>query len=156
LSDYCAQGWDNYCELASKNTDTRYPSVMELGERSATSNLTAGEILIRNTAMRKYLYKMIGGRKLFEPFDPTVADSPMISKWIEDEYSENTSMRAMYSVDPSTIDEDIVMDKILMKPDIAKDILINIYKTMKKKGTLHKLHNTKLGKFFKNNYHVFN
>jgi len=150
LSDYCAQGWDGYCELASKNIQQRFPNYMHPN----TTNLTAGEILIYNTASRKYLIKMAGGKKVFEPFDPTVADSPMISRWEQDEQSP-ISMRPYYAVDPRTIDDDIVMDKILMKPSIAENILINIYHTMKSQGTLHHLYHTKLGKFFNMNKHIF-
>jgi len=155
LSDYCAQGWDDYCELASKNVQSRFPNDMDMFKTSPP-DLTAGDILIRNTASRKYLVKMIAGKKVFEPFDPTVAESPMISKWIWDSYNNpNVHMRPVYAVDPATIDDDIVMDKLLMNPSIAKDILLNIYNTMKSQGTLHKLKNTKLDIFFKSNKHVF-
>jgi hypothetical protein len=40
------------------------------------------------------------------------------------------------------------MDKILDKPDIAINILINIYNTMKRKNKLSLLKNTKLGTFY--------
>ena len=152
LSDYCAQGWDNYCELASKNTQKRFPNAMDLCGQKSSADLTAGEILIRNTASRKYLVKMIAGKKSFEPFDPTVADSPMISKWSRDGYNyPDLKMAPVYAVDPQTIDNDIVMNKILMKPLIAEDILQNIYQSMKKQGALAQLNDTRLGKFYKIN-----
>jgi hypothetical protein len=159
LSDYCAQGWDQYCELASKNLQMRFGNAMDIYDESLqSSGLTSGEVLIRNTASRKYLVKMIGGKKVFEPFDPTVANSPMISKWVWDDstYSGCTNMRPIYAVDPKTVDNDVFMDKILVKPTIAQDILLNIYNTMKKQGNLNELENTKLGRFFKLNKHIFN
>ena len=106
--------------------------------------MTFGESLIYETASRKYLVKMHNGMKKWEPFDPTVPNSPMISYWT----STNQNLIPEYEVDPSIIDKDPVMDKILAKPQIAFNILINIYNTMKRKGKLHKLKNTKLGNFY--------
>ena len=163
LSDYCAQDWDNFCELASKNKDTRWPNQMGLqndGICNEIYGLTAGETLIRNTASRKYLIELINGEKKFETFDPTVANSPLISKWVYSYDSKNSfnngKMKPIYSVNPLIIDEDILMDKILMNPKIAIDILLNIYKTMKRNKELIYLKNTKLGNFFLNNKYIFN
>ena len=58
-------------------------------------------------------------------------------------------------VNPETIDIDPVMDKILMKPQIAALILVNIYNTMKRKGTLGDLTKTKLGRFYSVNNDYF-
>lgn len=160
LSDYCAQGWDNYCELASQNLNSRYPSAMDIpncgvlpqGYNKAIC-LTEGEVLVRNTASRKYLVKMIQGEERWEPFDPTVAESPMIRYWVP--MDGPTSMTPVYAVNPSTIDDDEVMNKILIKPRIAIDILANIYLTMTRNGTISQLNNTKLGNFFNNNKNIF-
>ena len=57
----------------------------------------------------------------------------------------------IYAVDPSKIDADPVMDKILAKPAIAAEILVNIYNTMKREGTLKGLRGTNLGSFYANN-----
>ena len=40
------------------------------------------------------------------------------------------------------------MNKLLEKPSIAMDILINIFNTMKENNTLYTLQGTKIGKFF--------
>ena len=162
LSDYCAQDWDNFCEVASKNNETRWPNQMELqndGICKEIYGLTAGETLIRNTASRKYLIELINGEKKFETFDPTVANSPLINKWVYSYDSKNSfnngKMKPIYSVNPLIIDEDILMDKILINPKIAIDILLNIYKTMKQNKELIYLKNTKLGNFFLNNKYIF-
>jgi hypothetical protein len=157
LSDYCAQGWDNYCEYASHNIDKRFPSTMEItgcnNESILTQDLTTGEILLRNTASRKYLVKMINGVEVWEPFDPTVANSPMIRKWCP--IATHPDMKPIYSVNPNEIDNDIVMDKILANPKIATDILKNIYDTMQKNNTFNQLSGTKLGQFYSKNKHFF-
>jgi|TARA_B110000259_G_C14022343_1_gene403488 hypothetical protein len=143
VPDYCSQGWDQFCEVMSQNTNRQFPNNYNFCEKNC-QNLNFGEALIHNTASRKYLVKMHNGEKKYEPFDPTVANSPMISYWT----SNNQNLIPEYEVNPQTIDQDVVMDKILDKPDIAINILINIYNTMKRKNKLSLLKNTKLGTFY--------
>lgn len=146
FSDYCAEKWDGFCEVASKNTNISFPNNIE-DNCQQLSRMTAGDLLIRNTAAKKYLIEMSGDCvQRFEPFDPTVANSPMISYW-------GPSVCGgvcipTYAVIPEGIDNDIVMNKILDNPVIAIDILLNIYETMKKNGTIDKLVGTKLGRFY--------
>ena len=153
MSEYCANGWDNFCEAASQNTNSWVPNNMQcclLGGDVACRGLNAGEILIHNTAARKYLVKMLGAKKTYEPFDPNVPTSPLISYWVPDNGCalNNSCSVPVYSVDPNKIDNDKVMDKLLAKPGIAPVILINIYNTMKRQGHLKKLIGTKLGHFY--------
>lgn len=155
LSDYCAEKWDGFCEVESHNTSTKYPnhiqSYTEFGNDDAYKSMNAGDVLVRNTASKKYLKSMGNCKRKYEPFDPTVASSPMISYWVNDNSSYTGKCVPVYSVDPSTIDNDVVMDKILSKPIIGIDILVNIYNTMKREGTLSGLQGTKLGNFYANN-----
>ncbi len=151
MSEYCAENWDGFCEKASMNTNANYPNNVQrcgtLGD-TACIGLNAGEILIANTAAVKYLVKMNNGVKKYEPFDPTVASSPMISYWVNDNCAGSDRLIPVYMVNPETIDDDIVMDKLITRPKIAFNILINIYNTMKRVNTLSQLRNTKLGKFY--------
>lgn len=153
LSDYCANNWDDFCELASKNNRVGYPNNFGLLANnfggSSTITKTSGEILLYNTAKRKYLKQLINGHIEYMPFDPNVANSPLISYWKSDNF-QTSKVIPIYSVDPKTIDDDIVMNKILDNPVIAADILINIYNTMKKDNTLSQLKGTKLGNLFSN------
>jgi hypothetical protein len=134
MAEYCSTKWDNFCDAAASRRTGYMPS----------GDFSAGEIFLRNTAERKYLVKMIGGTKKYESFDPTVGSSPMISYW--------EGGIPIYEVNPNTIDSDIVMNKILdnQKAILAcQGLFINIYNTMKKKGNLSKLKNTRLGQFYK-------
>lgn len=151
LSQYCADKWDDFCELASRNVSVSYPDQFADCTNSgvvACKGATAGEALVYNTASRKYLVNMHGAHKKWEPFDPTVATSPMISYWVSDNCSYSNCGTPEYAVNPKEIDNDPVMNKILMKPQIAMNILINIYNTMKRKGTLSGLKGTRLGQFY--------
>ena len=150
MSDYCSVGWDAFCEVASHNGNTDYPNNLQSSNtpnETINKNMTAGEILIRNTAAKKYLIAMGNCKKKFQPFDPLVASSPMISYWYNDGMSSNSCI-PVYAVNPATINDDIVMNKILQKPIIAFDILLNIYNTMKRQDTLKTLKNTNIGHFF--------
>jgi hypothetical protein len=167
LSQYCAEKWDNFCELASQNTNISFPNNMDtlgLGD-VACKGLNQGEVLIHNTARRKYLNCMLSNcEKKWVPFDPNVANSPMISYWVTSGQCGNSSCFSsgcgsssfntcvpVYTVDPSSINNDIVMNKILDKPYIAFDILVNIYNTMKRIGTLSQLRGTRLGNYYSSN-----
>lgn len=155
LADYCADKWDGFCEIASKNNNISFPDNIS-GSTKGHLGMTSGDILIKNTASRKYMVGMGNCIQKFEPFDPTVADSPMISYWIPNEGNYTGNCTPIYAVDPITIDNDIVMNKILAKPSIAIDILINIYNTMLNNNSINQLRDTKLGKFFSENFNYFN
>lgn len=149
MSDYCAAGWDKFCEFESKNKTKTFATDKYSCAKDSTCSNTAGNLLIANTAARKYLLNMHNAREQYEPFDPTVANSPMIRYWV----SENGGGIPEYAVDPKSIDQDVLMDKILEDPNIAFSILINIYNTMKRHGTLSSLKTTKIGNFY--NSHPF-
>lgn len=157
LSDYCSLNWDENCEIASKNLNKSFPNTLSNCNGSGNCNsLNAGEILIRNTASKKYLSKDFNCSWNYEPFDPTVYNSPLVR------YMSNKNCNGgygnciyTYEVNPNGLDNDPVMNKILEKPHIASDILLNIYNTMKKKGTLDSLKGTRLGTFYKLNKQYF-
>lgn len=157
MSDYCAMKWDENCEIASMNKDTRYPNNIGLCGGDNSMPMTSGDILIQNTASKKYLRDYNNSFWEYRPFNPTVANSPLVRFAVSNQCHSQGNCGSVpeYEVDPKTIDSDPVMDKILMKPNIAIDILANIYNTMKRRGTLAELNNTKLGRFFSVNKHYF-
>lgn len=150
MAEYCAtNGWNNVCEKMSQNGLRRYPNQLQLKNMPSDiecKGLTEGEILIANTAARKYIKQMNGQCNLVvEPFNPLDAASPMITLW---RGVNSESCVPIYGVDPKTIDNDPVMHKLLDKPTIAWQLLTNIYNTAKREGTLHQLSGTRLHSFF--------
>jgi len=176
-SQYCAvdDGYDINCEIASRNVNKVYPNDLQ----SACTppeilqhypSLNRGDVFLRNTMAERYLVKMNGAHREYHPFDPNVANSPLISYWVGNigditgiicangAPSPCTLMRPIYAVNPANdlgfnyknIDNDRLMNRVLENPSIAIDIFTNIYETMKKRGDLNKLSNTKLGNFFHN------
>ena len=155
LSEYCAQGWDGFCEASSRNTEDNVVNQIDISKNVNDNLTTAGEILIRNTAAKKYLVSMDMCKKKVFQFDPLVSNSPNIYYWensYDNSFKNENNCTPKYAVDPKTIEDDEVMKKILAKPSIADDILRNIYKTMKSDGTLLELKDTKLGYYFSTTY----
>jgi hypothetical protein len=138
MSDYCSKNWNNICEFASNSSSSNFikNSIM----------LTTGELLLADTASKKYLSEVSGCCLKYEQFDPTVASSPLISFW-SDNCGDGTCV-PVYEVDPKTIDSDPVMNKILDKPTIAWAMLLNIYNTAVRKNTINLLKDTRLYNFF--------
>lgn len=159
MSQYCAhnpEGWNGVCEYLSQNTMRYLPNAIQPSNGPNGSCLgsglgnavTSGQILIRNTAAEKYLKMMSGNcRADYEPFDPTVASSPLLRSWYSPSGGTNKCI-PIYDVDAKTIDNDVVMNKILSQPWIAMDILTNIYNNRVRTNTLQELQGTKLYQFF--------
>ena len=130
MADYCSVKWDGFCEEAIKKTDKYLPA----------SDFTTGQMLLRDTAERKYLVNMYNGRKVYQPFNPVDYSSPTISYW--------ASGVPEYEVNPDEIDTDPLMNKILRNPACCLNLLLNIYNTMKRKGSISRLQNTNLGRYY--------
>jgi len=165
MAHYCANNWNGVCEFQSHDQTSWLPNSVKTCDASHSNgslsngtgnHLTKGQILIRNTAAEKYLTHMSSNcERVYEPFDPTVADSPLIGKWVAKGNNCNSGSCngrdvcvPIYQVDPRTIDQDPVMNKILAQPYIAIDILVNIYNNSVKDNTIHQLQGTKLHNFF--------
>jgi len=151
MSSRCASNWDEKCEVASQNRESRYPNMLaKCGNPpyAPTSIITAGDILVANTAEKKY-GKLVGNCTVErEQFDPTVLTSPYIEYQATNNCSYNDCCETIYDVDPSTIDQDPVMNKILDKPEIAAQLLYRLFRQLKKRNELQKIQNTRLGRYY--------
>jgi len=164
LANYCANTWDGFCEIASTDQTVAYANNMNSFMGPSCIGLTQGDMLILNTARVKYLVDPGNQVLVKEPFDPNVADSPYIYYWKQQDcdaesarcgVSQGTSCGPRYAVNPKTIDDDIVMNKILCNPQLYMSLLYNIYCTMKSAGTLSQLQGTKLGAYFMSNQFMY-
>jgi hypothetical protein len=147
MAQYCSENWNDVCEIMANKPNDYYGNVgnMVMQPKGYNYKLNEGEILVRNTAARKYLVQMLNGILVSEKFDPLVPDSPTIDTY------KGQNLIPIYAVNPVNIDFDPVMNKLVNNPRIGYDILSNIYNTMKRDGTLIQLSNTKLGTFFVRN-----
>jgi hypothetical protein len=146
MSQRCAGKWDDVCEYAaSPAANNEYATRADtLGAgNNQVIGLTPGDILLRNTALEKYRTNMHGCQLKVEPFNAINAHSPLISYYV------GQNCVGEYEVlDPSAIDDDPVMNKLLDNPRIAVQLLTNIKNTMTRRGTLASLAGTRLGAFY--------
>lgn len=149
MSQRCAKNWDGLCEYAAndKLNPPEYAIRADtLGQgMNGIIGLSPSDILVRNTAMEKYRISMNGGENCTlktEQFDPINPSSPYMSYYV------GYGCVPELAVDTFTIDDDPVMNKLLDNPKIGMQILVNIYNTMRRKGTLSALKGTRLGNFY--------
>jgi hypothetical protein len=146
MANRCAQRWDGVCEYAASpaaNEEyTNIANTMYAGNHQ-TIGLSPGDILIKNAAEDRFRVGMLNCDLKTEPFNPVNPSSSYISYYVGQDCIPE------YAVDPYTIDSDILMNKILDKPHIAKQLLINLKNTMLRHGTFHLLKGTKLGDFYR-------
>ena len=149
MSQYCAKNWDNYCEYAYSNKNSQYTIGAAPDIIGGVQYNSLGNTLLLDTAKEKYLKSMQNCCRVSVPFDPTVAMSPNITYW---KNSSGASCIPTYEIDPTAIDNDIVMNKILVTPAPYLSLLKSIYGSMKRDGSINSdiFKATKLGIFFKN------
>lgn len=146
LSQRCAQNWDGVCEYAASpaaNHEFSQVAGTMFAGKNQVLGLTPGEVLLRNTAQERFRINMLNCDLRVEKFDPNNPASPYISYYV------GQNCIPQYGVNPFTIDQDVVMNKILDNPRIAMQMLANIKNTMSQMGTLHLLKGTRLGNFYK-------
>jgi hypothetical protein len=145
MSNRCAQNWDGVCEYAASNqANEEYGQVADtmFAGNHQTIGLSPGEVLLKNTAEDRFRAGMLNCELRTEPFDPVNPSSPYISYYV------GQNCIPQYAVDPSTIDQDVIMNKILDRPHIAKQLLVNLKNTMIRQGTFPLLKGTRLGDFY--------
>lgn len=152
LASYCSKNWDNICEKLSLNNNMNRPDNTDPTnmQSAAIFSLTAGQILVRNTAINKYMVTMQNSTPKYIQFDPNVPTSPMLLTW---EKNGILPPKPIYDLDSKTISQlnnDQVMNKLLDNVNIAPDILLGIYNTFVSQNKLNTLNNTRLGEFYKN------
>lgn len=145
MAQRCADNWDGFCEYASYNTSKSYPNQVQTGNipsLTACRDLSTGDSLIHNATQRRFC-KFPNCEMKSEPFDPNVASSPNVFYYTNE--SGYGDCVPVCTVDPSTIDNDTLMNKCLSNPKVATDVLINICNTSKRQGI--NLSGTKIGQF---------
>jgi hypothetical protein len=171
ISDRCAKNWDEVCEALSKDVETRFPNTgtplktstgLFCNEQPQDSPcMNYGDYIIRNTAIKKYRTQIKDCNLICEPFDPTVANSPVVcytSKYACTDKAEYCSRlnegglcETIISLTPeqiSNLEQDPVMNKLIDNPNIGSDILSEIFLNLKREGRLDALKNTRLGRYY--------
>lgn len=146
MADRCAKKWDGACEVASMNKTATFPNNATIrGNAMAdpaeiSGGSTVGAQLLHNAAQRRFCTFNNCSIQRF-PFDPTNMASPTVTRINRSQYGCMPSC----SVDPKTVDSDVLMNKCLANPTATLDTLVNICQTHARTGV--SLKGTKIGKF---------
>ena len=150
MSNRCAAQWDDVCQSYSETTTNKFPR-----PTCCPKGLNDGEAFLRETAFKKYLLKTFGCFSVCEPFDPTVADSPLVCYqtptapttgptgaeiWMLDGKMYDCQNRTCVLDNPPCqkiygftelqmrqLDSDPVMMNLLMNPNVAFDLLYMLW-----------------------------
>jgi hypothetical protein len=148
MSERCSKNWDGACELMSRNEEQARSNVggvlsSSLYARPPPSDLSIGDVLVENTAVRRFcdLSTCSVDKESFNPNDPT---SPMISKY----GGKNCYECQPVCMPPSNPDDDIVLNKVLDYPEKHVDLLLNMYRSVSKKGKRNDYKNTRIDMVF--------
>lgn len=156
MAERCSQNWDGFCSAyMDMNVDTYWPNTgcidaqaYENAKQFLSIKTTIGQDLLRNSCYRKFIWVPdLAATK--EPFDYTVANSPIITIW--DNYVPGYSQLQNLN-DPQKIQQDPLIHKMIAFPTITLDVLGRIFM-----GYLHKdknvyIKDTCLEEFFKCNH----
>lgn len=156
MSERCANKWDKHCEITSRDEKLSIKKINNNNNDYGIIKLSAGDILILNTAENKYLYEKDDNcLKKQKIFDNSSLSSPLINYFVKKykpccEYIKNPCLNCNFKYFPKSedLDNDPVMNKILENPHKFWSILVNIYLTGKENNILETLKNTKLYNFF--------
>lgn len=149
MADRCAKNWDGACEFLSRNRDNnvvcnqaRISSPL-FRRLNPPGSETIGDILVENTAVRRFC-DLSSCAVTSEPYDPT---NPR-SAWVKQYGCCGTTTCLPVCMPPDDPDNDIVLNKVLDKPDLHLDLLVNMYKNVNRTGMRNKFANNRVGRIF--------
>lgn len=143
LAERCAGCWDGLCEAVSQRSERAYTDeTVTCCADGPCPYLTAGQQLVRDTAIRKYTVHSRWDKVSCQPFDPLRAESSAIC----------TKMGArqfgLSQAQIAALDTDVVMYKVLQNPQIAPEVLRGIFVFLKRMSIFSQISGTELGKFY--------
>lgn len=153
MAQKCADKWDGYCEYFYQNNGPNSPWPQNVpwpntqqryweSKYGLPQFLTSGEQMLRSAAERRFCTYQ-NCHQQCEPFDPTNPNSPKIV-FYRDADGKDGSCMPLCTVNPSIIDADPLMDRMLANPNAAGGTILNICNTAKQTGL--DLSGTKIGK----------
>jgi hypothetical protein len=148
MSERCAKNWDGFCEYTYQTSrinsnwpnNQLWPNTFQTRLWDPTYGMSTGQQLLKNAAERKYCTYLncVEKKEKFNPLDP---NGPNIT-YYENPTGENVCV-PVCRVDPTTIDNDPLMDKLFADRKAGNDVLINICNTARREGV--NLAGTKIG-----------
>lgn len=146
MAEKCAKEWDGACELLSRNNDGTKCNAGKiespLFKTPSPPGMTIGDFLVENAAVLKFC-DMSSCKMTHEPYNPMDPSSPYVTSYSGDGYTECLPV----CKPPTNPDADLVLNKVLNKPHLHVDLLVNMYRNVSKEDRA-KYTNTRLGMIF--------
>jgi hypothetical protein len=141
MSERCAQKWDEACDIYYKhNQDTFWPNMgaIDLQSQKRANNFlnytpTTGENMIRNSVEKRF-FVYPSSATMYQPFDPNMASSPMITKISVDSLTPHWTLHpyAMGNVH----DNDFYTNLMLTNSKPCFDLIARFHKLYKEQPLL--------------------
>lgn len=135
MAEKCATKWDGFCEyFYLMNRQQRPNSVNTLLTKASQIRglQSVGKNLLENTAERKYCsYPTCELEK--QAFDPNNPRSIKLNFYV-DKDGNTSECVPVCRVDPETINDDPVMQRLVANPDAAPGVLVNIIRTAQREN----------------------
>jgi hypothetical protein len=148
MAEKCSKEWDGACEFLSRNNDNTkcnsgrissplFPTVYAPGRQ------TIGDFLVENAGVRRFC-DLNSCSMTQESYDPRNPDSVWVTSYGCCGYTQCLPV----CLPPEDPDNDMLLNKILDKPDLHIDLLINMYKNINAQGSREKYKNTRIDHIF--------
>lgn len=137
MAEKCSKQWDASCEFLSMNNEI-CKSNMATAFNSVPVNNTVGDALVENAAERRFCD--FGACNIYQQhFNPLDSSSPIV---------QNFSCKSGVIVcrPPAQPDDDRLLNKVLDRPDMHVELLLNMYSNSQ--GQRDKYKDTRIGKIF--------
>jgi hypothetical protein len=152
MAQRCANKWDGFCEYYYQQYGPNATGIMQTNwpnpvwrpweeKYGLNPRMSLGDQLLKNTAERRYC-KLQNCPPTVRSLDPTDPNSVKVTS-----YDTYVGCVPVCTVNPSTIDADPVMNRVLENPTVAAGTLINICNTSHNQGI--NLNGTRLGEVCK-------
>lgn len=149
MAERCSKNWDGACEFLSRNEDNN--AVCNQARISSPlfrtintpGSQSIGDILVENSAVRRFC-DLSTCAVTSEPYDPTNPNSV----WVKQYGCCGTTTCMPVCMPPDDPDNDILLNKVLDKPQLHIDLLINMYRNVNKQGLRRQYANTRVGRVF--------
>jgi len=148
MAERCSKIWDGACEFLSRNNDdtkcnsAKIPSAI-FPTVYAPGRMTIGDFLVENSSVRRFCDLNTCAIKQ-EPYDYNNPNSVLVTSYGCCGITECLPL----CMPPDDPDNDILLNKVLNKPDLHIDLLINMYKNVNGQGSRNKFQNTRIGHIF--------
>jgi hypothetical protein len=147
MAEKCSKEWDGACELLSRNTDGTKCNVGKIDsplfKSPSPAGMTIGDFLVENTATRRFC-DLSSCKMTHESYNPMDPNSPFVTSYGSCGFTDCLPV----CTPPDNPDNDIVLNKVLEKPHMHVDLLVNMYDTINRSKQRSKYEKTRLGMVF--------